>query len=243
MPVVDTTLNPALRQQVARLDRIDPALLELLRHEALTVPSDWVAEYGEYQSGGWWTLSLLNNTGIPTDVTIEDCEPVETSSCCRRTPAATPRTMPSAVHARSEFRRCTPADGAQVFSWPPHYGTRKPMSFLMTVTAHSHPFSTIPTVHLRAGTRRWAHQDAKLSYNHAHTVYLQPSLPWLPGLRHSRSFLRAPIEPWKKDAPGTDSGIEYSARWGGRGKIGKILRELGCTDRLPDPEDIADPVA
>ena len=142
------------------------------------------------------------------------------------------------VHARSEFRRCTPADGAQVFSWPPHYGTRKPMSFLMTVTAHSHPFSTTPTVHLRAGTRRWAHQDAKLSYSHAHTVYLQPSLPWLPGLRHSRSFLRAPIEPWKKDAPGTDSGIEYSARWGGRGKIGKILRELGCTDRLPDPEDI-----
>ncbi|MGH3565235.1 MAG: aspartyl/asparaginyl beta-hydroxylase domain-containing protein [Pseudonocardia sp.] len=50
-----------------------------MRHEALTVPSEWVAEYGQYQSGGWWTLSLLNDTGHPTDVTIKDCDPVETT--------------------------------------------------------------------------------------------------------------------------------------------------------------------
>lgn len=47
-----------------------------------------------------------------------------------------------------------------------------------------------------------------------------------------------PLEPWKKEAPDTEAGFEYSARWGGRGKIGRILRELGCTDRLPDPEDL-----
>ncbi|MGH3694442.1 MAG: aspartyl/asparaginyl beta-hydroxylase domain-containing protein [Pseudonocardiaceae bacterium] len=53
--------------------------MERLRHEALTVPSEWVAEYGQFQSGGWWTLSLLNDSGVPTDVTIKDCDPVETT--------------------------------------------------------------------------------------------------------------------------------------------------------------------
>lgn len=142
------------------------------------------------------------------------------------------------VHARSEFRRCPTDQGAEVVSWPPHYPTRKPMSFKLRLTAHSHAFTPDATVHLRASVRRWAHRDAKLSYDRAHTVYLLPSVPWLPGLHHSRSFLTAPLEPWKKEAPDTDTGFEYSARWGGRGKIGRILRELGCTDRLPDPEDL-----
>ncbi|MGL4745947.1 MAG: aspartyl/asparaginyl beta-hydroxylase domain-containing protein [Dermatophilaceae bacterium] len=73
------TPGSALLQQVARLDRLDVGLLERLRHEVLTVPSGWVAEYGQYQSGGWWTLSLLNDSGQPTDVTIKDCDPVETT--------------------------------------------------------------------------------------------------------------------------------------------------------------------
>ncbi|MGH3623822.1 MAG: aspartyl/asparaginyl beta-hydroxylase domain-containing protein [Sciscionella sp.] len=50
------------------------------------MPSEWVAAYGQYQSGGWWTLSLLNDTGIPTDVTIKDCDPVETT-LLKRMPA------------------------------------------------------------------------------------------------------------------------------------------------------------
>lgn len=78
MPVAETT-DPAAFQHVARLDRLDPGLLERLRHEALTVPSEWIVEYGRYQSGGWWTLSLLNDSGVPTDVTIKDCDPVETT--------------------------------------------------------------------------------------------------------------------------------------------------------------------
>jgi hypothetical protein len=66
-------------QQIARLDRLDPSLLERLCHEVLTVPCEWVSEYGQYQSGGWWTLSLLNDSGVPTDVTIKDCNPIETT--------------------------------------------------------------------------------------------------------------------------------------------------------------------
>lgn len=78
MPVAETT-NPLTFQQVACLGRLDPGLLDRLRHEALTVPCEWVAEYGQFQSGGWWTLSLLNDSGVPTDVTIKDCDPVETT--------------------------------------------------------------------------------------------------------------------------------------------------------------------
>ncbi|MGH3874188.1 MAG: aspartyl/asparaginyl beta-hydroxylase domain-containing protein [Pseudonocardiaceae bacterium] len=78
MPVVEAT-SPVTLRQVARLDRLDPGLLERLRHEALTVPFEWVTEYGQFQSGGWWTLSLLNDSGVPTDVTIKDCDPVETT--------------------------------------------------------------------------------------------------------------------------------------------------------------------
>jgi hypothetical protein len=53
--------------------------LERVRHEAATVPDSWATGYGEYQSGGWDTLSLLNGTGDPRDVTIGDAEPVPTT--------------------------------------------------------------------------------------------------------------------------------------------------------------------
>ncbi|MGH4021950.1 MAG: aspartyl/asparaginyl beta-hydroxylase domain-containing protein [Pseudonocardiaceae bacterium] len=78
MPVTSATAA-AVQRQVACLVQIDTALLERLRHEALTVPAEWVAEYGQYQSGGWWTVSLLNDTGRPTDAAIRDCDPVETT--------------------------------------------------------------------------------------------------------------------------------------------------------------------
>ncbi|GII79116.1 hypothetical protein Sru01_40980 [Sphaerisporangium rufum] len=71
-------MTTSLLRQVACAGAVDHALLEHVRHEALTVPSGWMAEYGEYQSGGWETLSLLNRTGRATDVTITDCEPTET---------------------------------------------------------------------------------------------------------------------------------------------------------------------
>ncbi|MEV4377324.1 hypothetical protein [Streptosporangium sp. NPDC049644] len=61
-----------LTQQVACTDvTIDPDLLDRIRHELLAVPADdWVVGYGQYQSGGWGTLSLLNATGRAADVTI-----------------------------------------------------------------------------------------------------------------------------------------------------------------------------
>jgi hypothetical protein len=69
-----TSASPAtLPADVAALRRLDPVLMERLRHEALTIPQDWVVEYDAYQNGGWHTLSLLNDSGDPRDVTIRDC--------------------------------------------------------------------------------------------------------------------------------------------------------------------------
>jgi hypothetical protein len=69
----DSRLLAALAGQIAHLEQIDKARVEQLRHEALTAPVPWTAEYGLYQSGGWWTASLMNATGNAADVTIHDC--------------------------------------------------------------------------------------------------------------------------------------------------------------------------
>lgn len=79
MTLRESSRMTSLAQQVACTGTIDADVLERVRHETLTIPDGWVAQYGEYQSGGWGTLSLLNDTGTATDVTITDCEPVETS--------------------------------------------------------------------------------------------------------------------------------------------------------------------
>lgn len=67
-----------LSEQVACVAEFNPALLDRVRREVTTVPGEWQEEYGEAQSGGWFTLSLYNSTGSAQDVTIADCDPVET---------------------------------------------------------------------------------------------------------------------------------------------------------------------
>lgn len=68
---------------IARLAFVSQEQVRLLAHEAASLPEDWVAEYGEYQSGNWWTKSLMNESGDPDDVTIRDCDPVPTSALRR----------------------------------------------------------------------------------------------------------------------------------------------------------------
>ncbi len=68
-----------LRLQIARVTPLDVGQLERITHEAMTVPSCWMAEYGDYQSGGWWTASLFNESGDPSDVAIRDCHPMPTT--------------------------------------------------------------------------------------------------------------------------------------------------------------------
>jgi len=64
---------------VARLAPVELELVQRARTELEQLDPPWVEEYSEHQSGGWWTLSLLNDSGDPRDVVIRDCEPVSTS--------------------------------------------------------------------------------------------------------------------------------------------------------------------
>ncbi|MFF3728999.1 aspartyl/asparaginyl beta-hydroxylase domain-containing protein [Streptomyces sp. NPDC002476] len=68
----DAQQTAALSGQIVQLDGLDGQLIERMRHEALTAPAPWKAEYGEFQSGGWWTTSLMNASGDAADVRITD---------------------------------------------------------------------------------------------------------------------------------------------------------------------------
>ncbi|KOV69427.1 hypothetical protein ADL00_11565 [Streptomyces sp. AS58] len=65
--------------QVARLVDLEESAIEQMRAEALGAPTRGVVAYGEYQSGGWWTTSLMNHSGDPHDVVIGDGRPQPTS--------------------------------------------------------------------------------------------------------------------------------------------------------------------
>ncbi|MFJ5850813.1 aspartyl/asparaginyl beta-hydroxylase domain-containing protein [Streptomyces sp. NPDC092903] len=73
--------GPELLGQVARLADLDEMLVERMRAEALGAPTRGKAAYGEYQSGGWWTASLMNHStdGDPDDVVIGDGRPRPTT--------------------------------------------------------------------------------------------------------------------------------------------------------------------
>ncbi|WP_306357567.1 MULTISPECIES: aspartyl/asparaginyl beta-hydroxylase domain-containing protein [unclassified Nocardia] len=76
-----TVFVAGLIDQIASIGSVDMGMLDRLHHEALTIPmhEDWVAEYGPYQSGSWFTTSLMNDSGVPRDVRIADCTPKATS--------------------------------------------------------------------------------------------------------------------------------------------------------------------
>ncbi|MBZ6114241.1 MULTISPECIES: aspartyl/asparaginyl beta-hydroxylase domain-containing protein [Streptomyces] len=67
--------------QVARLADLEESTVEQMRAEALAAPTRGVVAYGDYQSGGWWTTSLMNHSasGDPHDVVIGDGRPRPTS--------------------------------------------------------------------------------------------------------------------------------------------------------------------
>ncbi|WP_326770339.1 aspartyl/asparaginyl beta-hydroxylase domain-containing protein (plasmid) [Streptomyces sp. NBC_01591] len=76
-----TDPGPELLEQVARLADLDETLVERMRAEALGAPTRGKVAYGEYQSGGWWTASLMNHSpdGDPHDVVIGDGRPRPTT--------------------------------------------------------------------------------------------------------------------------------------------------------------------
>jgi len=68
-----------LQSQIAELTSIEPVTVQAMAREAINLDIDWTTEYSEYQSGGWKTLSLFNETGRYHDTVIKDAQAVETS--------------------------------------------------------------------------------------------------------------------------------------------------------------------
>jgi len=68
-----------LINQISRVAVVDESMLQGMQQEMLGLDEEWTRVYNDYHSGGWWTLSLLNNTSNPHDALIEDCVPMETS--------------------------------------------------------------------------------------------------------------------------------------------------------------------
>jgi hypothetical protein len=72
-----------LINQISRVAPVDESMLHGMQQEVLGLDHAWTRVYNDYHSGGWWTLSLLNNTSNPHDALIEDCVPQETSLLAR----------------------------------------------------------------------------------------------------------------------------------------------------------------
>lgn len=63
---------------VAKLGDLDGVTFEKLRAEVMACDALWSEAYGDYQSGGWDTVSVMNDTGNENDVIIRDCAAVPT---------------------------------------------------------------------------------------------------------------------------------------------------------------------
>lgn len=165
----DTAAPPAplSTDQVACLGAVDDVLLDRLRHEVLTVPAGWQLSYGAYQSGGWATLSLLNGSGDPADVTITDCEQPVATSLLERMPAT--RGLLSGLNLAYMWVRLARLDG-NAFLWEhrdyTELSTRERYRLHLPVCTNSSAYLVTggTAVHMTAG--RWW----RLTPTYAHGV-------------------------------------------------------------------------
>ncbi|WP_239405660.1 pPIWI_RE module domain-containing protein [Frankia sp. Cj3] len=107
-------------------------------------------------------------------------------------------------------------------------------SVVLNISLHTVPFSPLPRLHLHTSIRRWAtrpHASAsriRLPFGRDTSVYLLPTVPWLPGAPRSRRFAVARLT-WDRDQQAYD--------WRGRGPAG-ILRRLTLNEAFPEPHDL-----
>jgi hypothetical protein len=65
-------VDQELITQVARMKSVASEVTDAIRAEVQRIDPPWTEEYGDYQSGGWRTVSLFNHSGDPADVRIKD---------------------------------------------------------------------------------------------------------------------------------------------------------------------------
>jgi hypothetical protein len=129
--------------------------------------------------------------------------------------------------------------GAELMSQPyMRMVNNKPWWFSITinVSLHTIPFEAQPRLHLHTGVRRWATYPRAdtgllhLAFRRATTVYLSPSIPWLPGAPTSDRYAVARLTRVR----GGDDGDAGRVDWVGNGPAG-MLRGLSLRQEFPDP--------
>ncbi|GIJ36326.1 pPIWI_RE module domain-containing protein [Micromonospora sediminimaris] len=140
-------------------------------------------------------------------------------------------------HNELRFLRCPSTDGAELMSWPPErIEDQTPFSVKIGVSVQTLPTSDELLVYLSYGVRRWMPVRGKLAFDHGHSVYLAPTVPYLAGLENSRHFGTARIKQVKVTE--RDGSSSYGPRWDDA--LARVLKEAGCLDRLPDPQQLVD---
>lgn len=123
--------------------------------------------------------------------------------------------------------------GAELMSQPWPHETKGRVwwfSVVINISLHTVPFSPQPRLHVHTGVRRWAtHPGANgrlhLPFGRSTSVYLRPTVPWLPGAPASDRFAVARLT-WNREEQ------EYDWLSGGPAAI---LCSIALSQPFPDP--------
>ncbi|MBO1330975.1 pPIWI_RE module domain-containing protein [Streptomyces sp. VRA16 Mangrove soil] len=107
-------------------------------------------------------------------------------------------------------------------------------SVVLNISLHTTPFAPKLRLHLHWGVRRWAthpqgaSKRLKLPYREATTVYLRPTIPWLPGAPATERYALARL---RRDRQGD------TFAWSENDSAG-ILSGLSLAGNFPDPQQL-----
>jgi hypothetical protein len=127
--------------------------------------------------------------------------------------------------------------GAELISQPLQYvikGHAWWFSILINISLHTAPFDARPRLHLHTGVRRWATRtdpktgQLRLPYTRDTSVYLSPTVPWLPGAPTSDRYAVARL---------TRDWCTQSYGWKYNGPA-QILANLALSQPFPHPEEL-----
>ncbi|MFF3444114.1 pPIWI_RE module domain-containing protein [Streptosporangium sp. NPDC002721] len=126
--------------------------------------------------------------------------------------------------------------GAELMSQPlPHQGKDRTwwFSVVINISLHTVPFSPHPRLHIHTSLRRWATHPGSngrlyLPFRRDTSVYLRPTVPWLPGTPTCERYAVARLT-WNRD--------ERAHGWREAGPAG-ILRAIALGHPFPDPAEL-----
>jgi len=127
--------------------------------------------------------------------------------------------------------------GAELISQPLPYivkGQTWWFSILMNISLHTVPFDPRPRLHLHTGVRRWATRvdpatgQLRIPFTRETSVFLTPTVPWLPGAPASDRYAVARLT---RDWRTRSFGWKYSGP-------AQILSNLALSQRFPTPDEL-----